>query len=281
MNMPNELLGDPSFRWWWGCVEDRIDPLQKGRVRVRIHSYHSPFKKDIPTDALPWAEVVQPATTGNTPQSSPVGLAEGLWVFGFFKDGNECQQPVVLGWLPTLPEEPPKEGTKGTDTLQQKDSEFETFQKNYGDGFRDPRKQSELKEYPSKEVKRKYPFGKNKVSKERGVQLEEKEPKKQTDRHGRAIAINDATKIKDTIIQLKKTPRPDGLYDKSKIADIKVTTEKFECGVVNKTGVNKGTLSGLGAGNNSIESTMLSSEFDNWKLTKEKPLNCAEKEILG
>jgi hypothetical protein len=23
-------------------------------------------------------------------------------VFGFFKDGNECQQPVVLGWLDAI-----------------------------------------------------------------------------------------------------------------------------------------------------------------------------------
>ena len=182
MNMPNDHLGDPTFRWWWGCVEDRIDPLQKGRVRVRIHSYHSPFKKDIPTESLPWAEVVQPATTGNSPQSAPVGLVEGLWVFGFFKDGIECQQPVVLGWLPTLPENPPKEETSGSDTLQQKDSENETFQKNYGDGFRDPRKQEDLKNFPSKEVKREYPYGEGKVTKDRGVQLTELDPKKQTDR---------------------------------------------------------------------------------------------------
>jgi hypothetical protein len=278
--MPNDHLGDPSFRWWWGCVEDRIDPLQKGRVRVRIHSYHSPFKKDIPTDALPWAEVIQPATTGNTPQGAPVGLIEGLWVFGFFKDGVECQQPVVLGWLPTLPENPPKEETSGSDTLQQKDSEGETFQKNYGDGFRDPRKQEDLKNFPSKEVKREYPFGKGKKTKDRGVQLTEQEPKKQTDRFGRAIAINDATKIKDTIIGLKKLKRPEGLYDQAYVADIEVE-EEFKCGVVNLNGKNTGTLSGLGSGDNSVKSSMESSKFDNWKLVKEEPLNSANKKILG
>jgi len=280
--MPNEHLGDPSFRWWWGFVEDRNDPLQKGRIRVRIHGYHSPFKKDIPTDKLPWADVIQPSNTGNSLLSWPIGIAEGFWVFGFFKDGFECQQPVVLGWLPTLPEtEEPTSETKGSDTLSQKDSSQETFQKNYGDGFKDPRNEADLKNYPSKEVERKYPFGKGKKTKDRGVQLKPKKPKKPTDRHGRAITINDPTKIKDTIIELKKTPRPEGLYDHAIVADIKVTEEEYECGVVNISSANKGTLSGLGKGNNSVKSTMLSSEFDNWKLKKEKPLNAAKREILG
>ena len=280
MNMPNPTLGNPTFRWWWGCVEDRIDPLQKGRVRVRIHGYHSPFQKDIPTSALPWAEVVQPPTTGATPQSSPTGIAEGLWVFGFFKDGVDCQQPVIIGWLPTLPEETEKKDTTGSDTLQQKTSAKETFQKNYGDGFRDPRTKKELKEFPSKDVERKYPFGKDKVTKDRGVQLTEKEPQKQTSKDGRSIAINDPTKIENTIIELKKTARPDGLYDSSKIADIKVE-EKFKCGVINISNTNKGTLSGFGYGDNSVASTMVSSEFGNWKLVTEEPLNANNEKILG
>lgn len=278
--MPDIHLGDPSFRWWWGCVEDRIDPLQKGRVRVRIHGYHSPFKKDIPTDALPWAEVIQPASTGHTPQWAPVGLVEGLWVFGFFKDGIECQQPVVLGWLPTLPEEPPKDETVGNDTLQQKDTSEETFQKNYGDGFRDPRKKDELKEYPSKEVEKKYPLSKNKKTADRGVQLKELEPKKQTDRHGRAVAINDPTKIKQTLIELKKINRPEGLYNnETLVANIDVE-EEFECGVINESKTNRGTLSGLGAGKNNYKSSMTASKYENWKLYKEEPLNAADEKFL-
>jgi hypothetical protein len=279
--MPNNHLGDPSFRWWWGCVEDRIDPLQKGRVRVRIHSYHSPFKKDIPTEALPWAEVLQPATTGNSPQATAVGLHEGLWVFGFFKDGAECQQPVVLGWLPTLPEQENKNDTKGSDTLQQKDSSSETLQKNYGDGFKDPRTDEELKQYPSNEVERQYPLGKGKTTEKRGAQLKELPPKKQTDRLGRAITINDSTKICDTVIKLKKTARPDGLHETVEIADIKVTEEEYECGVMNISGANKGTLSGLGKGDNKVKSTMLSAEVEKWKLTVEEPLNAADKQIFN
>lgn len=279
--MPNSHLGDPSFRWWWGCVEDRIDPLQKGRVRVRIHSYHSPFKKDIPTEALPWAEVLQPATTGNSPQASPVGLHEGLWVFGFFKDGVECQQPVVMGWLPTLPEQENNKDTKGSDTLQQKDTSSETLQKNYGDGFKDPRTEEQLKEFPSKDVKREFPFGKDQPTEKRGVQLEEEDPKRQTDRLGRAITINDPTKICKTIVQLKRTPRPEGLHESVDVASIKVTEEEYECGIVNISQANKGTLSGLGKGKNSVKSSMLSAEVEKWKLVVEEPKNAADEEIFS
>lgn len=281
--MPNPNLGDPTFRWWWGVVEDRMDPLQKGRVRVRIHGYHSPFKKDIETDKLPWAEVIQPASSGNSLLNSPVSISEGFWVFGFFKDGFECQQPVVLGWLPTLPENPEGESkdTKGSDTLAAKDGNEETFQKNYGDGFKDPRKESDLKNFPTKEIERKYPLGKGKTSKDRGAQIKTKNPKKPNDQLGRVLTINDSKRIKETLIELKKTPRPAGLYDSATVADIKVTEEEFECGVINLSEVNKGTLSGLGKPNNAFKSSMLSSEFKNWKLKTEKPLNAAEREIWG
>ena len=32
----------PEFKWWTGIVEDRIDPAETGRVRVRIFGYHNP-----------------------------------------------------------------------------------------------------------------------------------------------------------------------------------------------------------------------------------------------
>lgn len=278
--MPNTHLGDPTFRWWWGCVEDRLDPLQKGRVRVRIHGYHSPFKKDIPTDKLPWAEVIQPVSMAASPQTAPVGLFEGAWVFGFFKDGNECQQPVVVGYLQTLPEEEKKEETKGTDTLQQKNSEQETFQKNYGDGFRDPRTEEQLKEYPSNQVERQYPLSKDKKTKDRGVQLKELPPIKQTDRQARTIAINDSKKIKETVIGLKKLARPKGLYNGTTDAANIDVEEEFNCGVINVSKANKGTLSGLGAGDNKYKSSLIASKFENWKLYKEQPTNAADKKFL-
>lgn len=284
--MPNQNLGDPSFRWWWGFVEDEWDPLQKGRVRVRIHGYHSPFEKDIPTSNLPWAEVIQPATSGNSSWQSPVSISIGWWVFGFFKDGFECQQPVVLGWLPTLGSGGNKGHSKdsvGSDTLSQKDSGQETFQKNYGDRFTDPREIGDLKKYPNKELQASYPYGKGLPSEKRGVQLKEKDPKKPLEdvAIGRVLTINDPDRIQDTLIELKKKPRPDGLFDQCVTADIKVTEEEYKCGVINISSSNKGTLSGLGAPDNAFKSSMLSSEFENWKLKTENPLNAADREIWG
>ena len=38
-----------------GIVEDRMDPENYGRVRVRCFGIHSESKVEIPTEALPWA----------------------------------------------------------------------------------------------------------------------------------------------------------------------------------------------------------------------------------
>ena len=84
---------EQNFIWWVGVVEDRNDPLQIGRCRVRILGYHTDNKQDMPTDELPWA---YPAMPINTPsRTTPVGPVEGTWVMGFFRDGNSAQQPVM------------------------------------------------------------------------------------------------------------------------------------------------------------------------------------------
>ena len=42
-------IGVAPFVWWMGIVEDRIDPAETGRVRVRIFGYHSPSLEELPT----------------------------------------------------------------------------------------------------------------------------------------------------------------------------------------------------------------------------------------
>ena len=44
-----------------GIVEDNIDPQGLGRVRVRIFDIHGSDKLKIPTDSLPWANVLHAA----------------------------------------------------------------------------------------------------------------------------------------------------------------------------------------------------------------------------
>lgn len=87
-----------------GVVEDRNDPMEMGRVRVRIYGLHSPDRKtEVPIDemdsrpGLPWCHVVHPVThsttSGNIPQ-----LVEGTWVVVMFLDQN-YQDPLILGSL--------------------------------------------------------------------------------------------------------------------------------------------------------------------------------------
>jgi hypothetical protein len=78
-------------------VEDRNDPLKIGRVRVRVHGYHSDNKGRIATPDLPWSHVIMPATTaGLGGFGTQHSLVEGTTVFGFFRD-DDMQDFVVLG----------------------------------------------------------------------------------------------------------------------------------------------------------------------------------------
>ncbi len=95
----DEWLGTNGFTWFMGVVEDRNDPLRTGRVKVRCYGWHTSNRGDLPTDKLPWAQVMVPASSAASSGvgSSPTGLAEGSWVIGFFMDGSKAQQPMVMG----------------------------------------------------------------------------------------------------------------------------------------------------------------------------------------
>jgi hypothetical protein len=53
----------PTFLWFLGVVESRMDPEQIGRLRVRIYGHHSDDTQQIATDDLVWAAVMQPTTS--------------------------------------------------------------------------------------------------------------------------------------------------------------------------------------------------------------------------
>ena len=46
---------------YYGVVEDRLDPLKIGRVRVRVFDVHTHRKDRIATPDLPWSMVVMPS----------------------------------------------------------------------------------------------------------------------------------------------------------------------------------------------------------------------------
>jgi|TARA_R110002074_G_scaffold15044_1_gene52046 hypothetical protein len=99
-----DFMGKDGFSWFVGVVEDRNDPAQLGRVRVRVLGRHSEDLSEVKTTDLPWAHVMHPVTDpsmqglGHTPSF----LTQGSWVVGFFRD-DERQQPIIMGSLPGTP----------------------------------------------------------------------------------------------------------------------------------------------------------------------------------
>jgi len=93
--------GKNNYIFFTGVIEDRFDPATLGRVRVRCYGVHTDNKEHIATPDLPWAQVLMPTTSSATSGlgQSPHGLVEGATVMGFFRDGNDMQDPVVIGSL--------------------------------------------------------------------------------------------------------------------------------------------------------------------------------------
>lgn len=87
--------------WFTGVVEDVADPTNSGRVRVRCLGFHTDDKTELPTEDLPWSTCLLPVTSASTSGvgTSATGLVPGSWVFGFFRDGAELQDSVVLSTI--------------------------------------------------------------------------------------------------------------------------------------------------------------------------------------
>ena len=100
-----EYLGLGGFIWFFGVVEDILDPLKVGRVRVRCYDWHPSDKGALPTNQLPWAQVMMPANNAAISGigTSPNGLKQGSWVVGFFLDGDQAQRPFIMGSIPAIP----------------------------------------------------------------------------------------------------------------------------------------------------------------------------------
>jgi len=114
--MTQNFMGKDGFQWFVGVVEDRQDPQKLGRVRVRCLGYHTEIHEDLKTVDLPWAHPMNPITSATVSGigQTPLGPVEGTWVVGFFSDGSDAQQPVIMGTLPGVSKTlPTKDGDKG------------------------------------------------------------------------------------------------------------------------------------------------------------------------
>ena len=103
----DKFLGHNGFLWFTGVVEDRNDPNKAGRVRVRALGHHTTNTTILPTADLPWAHTMLPSTSAGISGlgHSATGLVEGSWVLGYFRDGMDRQEMIVMGTLPGVPAE--------------------------------------------------------------------------------------------------------------------------------------------------------------------------------
>ena len=110
-------IGKDGFIWWLGQVCDSktwkdnypclpvesTDDLPgfKRRVKVSILGWHTSNSEELKTDELPWAYCLLPVTAGGGTGGAgeDMNLTGGEWVFGFFLDGEDGQQPVIIGVL--------------------------------------------------------------------------------------------------------------------------------------------------------------------------------------
>lgn len=171
-----DFAGKNGFVWWIGFVESRQDPLKLGRCRVRCVGWHSENKMYLPTDFLPWAMPAYPVN-----QTQTYAPKEGDMVFGFFLDGENAQEPVMMGSFPNIP-------LKAA---------------NIQEAFSDPRKNEELQAAP------RTPQSKTYNADGSGIQIVEKDkaelyPRDLDEPTTSRIARNDSETITKTYIQERK-----------------------------------------------------------------------------
>jgi len=109
--LKSNFSGKDGFSWWIGRVAHpqywKLENLASGhegsaahRVKVRIIGYH-PWDDELHESDLPWATVLQDPVTGGGQgaMGDTLSLVGGETAVGFFLDGEDAQQPVIIGLL--------------------------------------------------------------------------------------------------------------------------------------------------------------------------------------
>ena len=116
-NLFNSGFLGSKFLWWIGQVADdrtwrknqsakKIEdpkedqPAWGYRYKVRIMGCHDQDESTLESDNLPWAQVMYSVWGGGLAGSRQTpGIRQGMFVFGFFLDGQDMQVPVIMGVL--------------------------------------------------------------------------------------------------------------------------------------------------------------------------------------
>ena len=134
-------IGRDGFIWWIGQVAHKdswretnkaisLRGYKGNRVKVRIVGYH-PFDdegNELPDEDLPWAEVLADPYTGNGQGglSETLNLVGGEMAIGFFLDGEDAQQPMIMNLFPKY--DNVVNTFKGTEMKSRKSSGFQPFE---------------------------------------------------------------------------------------------------------------------------------------------------------
>ena len=106
--LKSNFLGRDGFRWWIGQIPPSKSWLLQrkkrpeawgNRVKVRIMGYHPQNTTELSDDDLPWATVILPTNNGSGRAGfkKPIRVNQGDICIGFFLDGDDAQQPVIIG----------------------------------------------------------------------------------------------------------------------------------------------------------------------------------------
>lgn len=108
LGINGNFIGSDGFIWWIGKVVKPNKTIETNggsgnlyyyRAKVRIVGWHTEDVNILPDEDLPWANILIPPTEGSG--TIKIGnlhqLQGGETVFGFFLDGRDGQQPVIVG----------------------------------------------------------------------------------------------------------------------------------------------------------------------------------------
>jgi len=148
----SNFMGKDGFTWWVGQVaplqtsgatalqmrsreKKQEGDLYYGRVKVRIIGYHTSNCQELPDKDLPWAHIMVPPGRANGTLNSGESheYKGGETVLGFFLDGDDGQQPVIMGSLYKNTSAKPE--VTFTEVLTKNCSSFKVFEpKRVGNG---------------------------------------------------------------------------------------------------------------------------------------------------